>query len=72
MIGNRSDNRRHGTGFKPTFRRRISRIKSLDTWWYVAGCVYMVGVTRTRPIFDLDRIGALIKILVANDDREDD
>jgi len=56
MIGNRSDNRRHGTGFKPTFRRRISRIKSLDTWWYVAGCVYMVGVTRTRPIFDLDRI----------------
>jgi len=63
MIGNGSDDRRHGTGFKPIFRRCISRIKPLDTWRYVAGCVYMVGVTRTRPIFDLDRVGALIEIL---------
>lgn len=42
-----SDGRRHGTGLKPTFRRRISRIKPLDTRWYVPGCVYIVGVTRT-------------------------
>jgi len=50
-----STDRRHVTGFKPIFRRRISRIKPLDARWYVPGCVYMVGVTRIRPIFDLDR-----------------
>lgn len=50
-----SDDRRHDTEFKLTFRQCISRIKPLDTRWYVPGCVYMVGVTRTRPIFDLDR-----------------
>jgi len=50
-----SDDRRHGTEFKLTFRQCISRIKPLDTLRYVPGCVYMVDVTRTRPIFDLDR-----------------
>lgn len=43
-LANGSDDRGHGTEFKPTFRRRISRIKPLDTRWYVPGCVYMVAV----------------------------
>lgn len=49
--------RKYGTEFKSYLPAgRISRIKPLDTWQYIQGCVYMVDVTRTRPIFDLDRV----------------
>lgn len=51
--------RKYGTKFNNKSylpARSISRIKPLDTRQYIQGCVYMVDVTRTRPIFDLDRV----------------